>query len=106
MNSSIRNNRKFNIGLTNRLIELQAKGYHFDYLVLCNGQLLCIQNNQAIPIDAVHINVVDQIYDVISRRFKYVHTIDTGNGEMGVMITEAICAEPSRHVTSYKSCYE
>ena len=91
MNSSERNHHKLNISLTKRLIELHAKGYHFDYLILCNGQLLCIQNNQAIPVGAAHINVVDQVYDRLSRSFKYVHTIDTGNGEMGVMITEEIC---------------
>jgi len=92
MNSSATNNRKLHVNLTKRLIDLQAKGYHFDYLIMCNGQLLCIQNNQAIPVNAVQIEVVDQLYDRMSRSFKYVHTIDTGNGEMGVMITEVICA--------------
>ncbi|RFZ85124.1 hypothetical protein DYU05_05855 [Mucilaginibacter terrenus] len=91
MNSSARNSRKLKINLTKRLIELQAKGYHFDYLILCNGQLLCIQNNRVTPVGAAQIDIVDQVFDRLSRRFKYVHTIDTGNGDMGVMITEAIC---------------
>jgi hypothetical protein len=90
MNTSGTNHRKLNNGLTKRVIELQAKGYHFDYLISGNKELLCVQNNQAIPLNAVHINVVDQVYDQLSRSFKYVHTIDTGNGERGVMITEAI----------------
>jgi hypothetical protein len=83
--------RKLNFSLTRKVIELQAKGYHYDYLVLCNQHLLCAQNNQAIPMGAVHIQVVDQCYDQLSRSFKYIHTVDTGNGEMGVMVTEAIC---------------
>lgn len=90
MNSPEKKNRKLNFSLTKRVIELHAKGYHFDYLVLHNGQLLCIQNSLAIPVNAVHINVIDQVYDQLSQSFKYIHTIDTGDGEMGVMVTEAI----------------
>jgi hypothetical protein len=90
MNRPEKKNRKLNFGLTRRLIELHAKGYHFDYFVMHKGQLSCIQNSLAIPINAVHINVVDQVYDQLDQSFKYIHTIDTGNGEMGVMVTEAI----------------
>jgi hypothetical protein len=90
MNSPEKKNHRLNFSLTRRVIELQAKGYHFDYHVLCNQQLLCAQSNQEIPVYAVLINVVDQVYDRLRRTFKYIHTIDTGNGEMGVLITDAI----------------
>jgi len=95
MNSPEKKNRKLNFSLTKRVIELHAKGYHFDYLILQNGQLLCIQNSLAISLHAVHINVVDQVYDQLSRTFKYIHTIDSGNGEMGVMVTETIVNHPA-----------
>jgi hypothetical protein len=90
MKSQERKNRKLNLSLTKKVIELHAKGYHYDYLLLCNQQLLCVQNDHAVPATAVHIQVVDQCYDPVSRTFKYVHTIDTGNGEMGVMVAETI----------------
>ena len=73
MNSSARNSRKLKINLTKRLIELQAKGYHFDYLILCNGQLLCIQNNRVTPVGAAQIDIVDQVFDRLSRHFKCPH---------------------------------
>jgi hypothetical protein len=41
-------------------------------------------------LEDVNIEVVDQGYDQLSRSFKYVHTIDTGNGERGVLIAEGI----------------
>jgi hypothetical protein len=82
--------RQLNFNLTRRVIELHAQGYHFDYLALGNCQLLCIQNNRAIPAATANINVVGQAYDQLSRSLKYIHTIDSGNGEMGVMIAETI----------------
>ena len=90
MNSTESNNRKFNCSLTRKVIELHAKGYHYDFFVLGNRQLLCVQNNHAIPLASVHIEVVDQCYDQLSQSFKYIHTVDTGNGEMGVMVVATI----------------
>lgn len=56
---------------------------HFD------RELLCAQNSQAIPLTAVLIHRVEHVYDQLSRSFKYIHTIDTGNGEKGVMIADS-----------------
>jgi hypothetical protein len=88
MNSQEKNH-KLNAAITKRVIQLHALGYDCDFLIMGQG-LLCIQSNQNFPVDAVLIKVVDQGYDQLTHSFKYVHTIDTNNGEKGVMITDAI----------------
>ena len=89
MNIRERNSRKLNSSITRRVIELHDNGYEYDFLML-GRHLLCIQSNQGFPASAVHIKVIDQGYDKLSRSFKYIHTVDTCNGEKGVMISEAI----------------
>ncbi|WP_374950124.1 hypothetical protein [Mucilaginibacter sp.] len=104
MNNKSRKSRKLNFNLTRKVIELEDKGYCLDYMVL-KGQLLCVQNNQSIPVEAVHICVVDQGYDQLSSCFKYIHTVDTGNGEKGVMITDAIITNNATSLAANKKIH-
>jgi len=90
MNSLDKNTRKLNSLLTKRVIELHSKGYDYDFLPSGNQHLLCLQNNADFKVTDVNINIIDQGYDQLSRSFKYVHSIDTGNGERGVLIAEGI----------------
>ena len=92
MNNLGKNCRKLNCSLTKRVIELHSKGYDYDFLLLGNQHLLCLQNNSNFKVADVNISVIDQGYDQLSHTFKYVHTIDTGNGERGVLIVEGIFA--------------
>lgn len=92
MTNPEKNTRKLNYSLTRRVIELHRKGYDYDFLLLADQQLLCLQNNSNFKVADVSISVIDQGYDQLSRTFKYVHTIDTGNGERGVLIAEGIFA--------------
>jgi hypothetical protein len=85
-----KNTRKLNFLLTRRVIELHGQGYDHDFLVSAGRHLICLQNNMNFNVEDVNIEVVDQGYDQLSRSFKYVHTIDTGNGERGVLIAEGI----------------
>ncbi len=89
MNTSEKKPRKLNASITQRVIELHANGYEYDFLML-GSHLLCVQNNQRFPVGAVDIKVVDQCYDKLSRSFKYLHVIETCSGEKGLMIVEAI----------------
>ena len=75
--------------MTRRVIELHAQGYDHDFLLL-GENLFCLQINQDFPLSQVRIKVIDQAYDQLTRSFKYIHTIDTANGQKGVMVTEAI----------------
>ena len=90
MNTHIKTSRKFNSSITKRVIELQAKGYDSDFLIMGDHKLKCLQNNLDFPVDAVNIKVVDQGYDQLTHCFKYVHIIDPGNGDKGVMIADSI----------------
>lgn len=85
------NSRKLNGAITKRVIELHARGYDNDYL-LQGVQIICVQDNQAFALENVSVKVVDQGYDKLTKSFKYIHSIDTGNGEKGVMVTEVIVA--------------
>lgn len=90
MNNRYKNTRKLNFLLTRRVIELHGQGYDHDFLVSGDQHLICLQNNKNFNKEDVNIKVVDQAYDQLSRSFKYIHTIDTGNGERGVLIADGI----------------
>lgn len=75
--------------LTRRIIQLHSLGYDQDFLMQYNW-LLCIQNNQTFSKAEVAIRVVDQGYDDVDGCFKYIHTIDTFNGQKGVLIANSI----------------
>ena len=89
MNSQEKSPRKLNGAITKRVIQLHALGYECDFLILGQG-LVCVQSNQNFPVYTVDINMVAKGYDQLSHSIKYIHTIDTGNGEKGVLLTDAI----------------
>ncbi|RFZ91169.1 hypothetical protein D0C36_19710 [Mucilaginibacter conchicola] len=89
MNISSKHHRKLNSAITRRVIELHSKGYDQDFMMQTN-RLLCIQNNEDFAASAVQIRVVDQGYDHVDGCFKYIHTIDTFNGQKGVLIADGI----------------
>jgi hypothetical protein len=90
MNNSEKLSRKLNFLLTRRVIELHGQGYDYDFQVLGSRNLICLQSNKNFNLEDLNIKVVDQGYDQLSRSFKYIHTVDTGNGELGVLIAEGI----------------
>jgi hypothetical protein len=92
MNNRDKNTRKLNFLLTRRVIELHGQGYDHDFLVSGGRHLICLQNNKNFNVEDVNIKVVDQGYDQLSHNFKYIHTIDTGSGERGMLLTDEIFA--------------
>lgn len=79
---------RLNVSITKKVIELQERGYDCDFLLLANGSLLCMQSNTNYPINTVSISQMEHGYDFLSQTYKHVHTIETGNGERGVLLTE------------------
>ena len=77
-----------NKSITRKVIELQELGYDCDFLLLANGNLLCIQTNRKYPIKSVSIETMEHGYDFFSQTYKHVHPIVTGYGESGVLLTE------------------
>lgn len=90
METKLKHIRKLNFLITKWVIELQDKGYHFDYLMLDKNHLFCIQSNQFVPAESARIKLVDLGYDHLQHCFKYVHTVETYNGENGLLVTEGI----------------
>lgn len=88
MKRKIRTNNRLNVSITKKVIELQERGYDCDFLLLANGSLLCMQTNLNYPLSTVAIKQMEHGYDFFSHSYKHVHTIETGNGERGVLLTE------------------
>jgi hypothetical protein len=90
MKNSIHITNRLNATITKKVIELQEQGYDCDFLLLANGSLLCMQTNLNYPVSTVAIRQREHGYDFLSHSYKNVHTIETGNGEKGVLLTENI----------------
>ncbi|MBC6109404.1 hypothetical protein ACFOG5_03900 [Pedobacter fastidiosus] len=88
MKNTTRLPRKLNSSITKKVIELQDIGYDCDFLLLANGIVLCMQNNHTYPLNTVSVKQREHGYDLLSHSYKHVHTIETGNGERGVLLTE------------------
>ncbi|WP_231424330.1 MULTISPECIES: hypothetical protein [Pedobacter] len=88
MKNRTRITNRLNVSITRKVIELQEKGYDCDFLILANDSLLCLQTNIKYPIKSVSIERMEHGYDFFSSTYKHVHTIVTGNGERGVLLTE------------------
>ncbi|WP_426670379.1 hypothetical protein ACPPVU_03860 [Mucilaginibacter sp. McL0603] len=83
--------RKVNAGVTQKVIDLHHQGYVFDFYLSDHQKISCLQDNQCFSFDNVEIEVIDQVYDQFSRSFKYIHTIKTWCGAMGLLLTDTIC---------------
>ncbi|MFD2146126.1 hypothetical protein [Mucilaginibacter antarcticus] len=81
--------RKFNGAITRRVIALQAKGYGVDFFMI-GRQMICTQSNCEFPVDVLDIRVVDQAYDRLNKCYKYIHTVESADGEKGLFIGETI----------------
>jgi len=90
MKNRIHTTNRLNVSITKKVIELQEEGYDCDFLLLANGSLLCMQTNLNYPVSTVAIRQREHGYDFFSQSYKNVHTIETGNGEKGVLLTEKI----------------
>lgn len=83
--------KKLNRTLTKWVIDLHGKGYINDFLQLNNQRLRCLQNSEDFPISDLNINVIDQGFDQLTRTYKYIHTIETMDGDKGLLVNEALC---------------
>lgn len=82
--------KKLNSSITNKVIELHNTGYDHDFQLTAQQHLLCLQDNRLFNFDNVLVRLIDQGYDNLSHSFKYIHTIDTGCGQKGILLTSKI----------------
>ncbi|RFZ92419.1 hypothetical protein D0C36_13405 [Mucilaginibacter conchicola] len=88
-------NKTDRLNLASCVIALHGLGYTEDFLPLNGNTFVCLQNNQNFAIDDLYIRVIDRGFDTITRSYKYIHTIDTPNGEKGLLIADAACSPTS-----------
>jgi hypothetical protein len=86
--------KKLNHTITARVIDLHGKGYTDDFLPAKDQTLMCIQNSENFAMADLHIKVIDQGFDQLTNTYKYIHTIETVNGDKGLLIADFICTTP------------
>lgn len=81
---------KINQALTKRVTELHNKGYDRDFCLTANHQLFCVQNNHVFIKESASIKLIDQIYDRLFNHYKYLHVVESDNGERGILLLNFI----------------
>jgi hypothetical protein len=79
--------------LIRRVAELHGKGYNNDFCLTFNKQLLCLQDDVQYVRNSSSIKLIDQVYDKLSRQFKYIHTVETDTGQKGILMLNHILFE-------------
>jgi hypothetical protein len=82
--------KKMNAGLTNWVIRLHQVGYTDDFLPVNGGAVKCVQSGDSFAIKDLKVKLIDCSYDLLTRNYKYIHTIDTQVGYRGLLITNGI----------------
>ncbi|NQX54041.1 hypothetical protein HQN86_10475 [Pedobacter panaciterrae] len=77
--------------LARKVIDLHNIGYELDFVVERPGQLTCVQDNRIFSSESVVVILVDQAFDQLSRKFRYIHTVETLLGDRGLLLSE--CAQ-------------
>lgn len=98
MNNEIYYKRKLNSLMTKRVIELQAKGFDCDFILLSNNCVMCLQNSDIFPFQSFSVMLIDQVYDNLSESYKYIHAIETISGERGVLLAENVIYSPAHQL--------
>lgn len=82
--------KKLNSALTNWVISLHQNGYTDDFLPVSRDEVKCVQNGEHFAVKDLLVNLVDCSYDLLTRSYQYIHTIDTQVGYRGLLITNGI----------------
>lgn len=89
----MKNNKiKLNNALTSRVIDLHDQGYTDDFLPV-KDEFFCLQNSENFSPADLNIQVVDQCFDQFSNTYKYIHTIETTNGNKGLLMADLMFAD-------------
>jgi len=81
---------RINGSITKKIIDLHNVGYVFDFLILDQQEVICLQDNGHFPKENVLVKVMGQGYDLFSHSFKYIHTIETSCGKRGLLLADQV----------------
>lgn len=82
--------KKLNCTITNWVISLHQRGYTDDFLAISKENIQCVQNGEKFAAKDLSINLVDCGYDLLTRTYQYIHTIESQVGHRGLLITNGI----------------
>lgn len=89
-------NRKTNCDITGRVWQLHNQGYIFDFGLSADKSVICLQNNTAVERNSMTVVLIDQLYDHLSHRYKYIHAVETDSGEKGILLLPEIYFQQTR----------
>jgi len=90
MVGSTKRHRMVNSSLAHRIIELHSNGYDLDFDSVSEWEIICLQDHRIFSLKEVSVKIIDQVFDEISRSYKYIHTVDTACNRKGLLIIESI----------------
>lgn len=90
MKATLSKIKKMNRVITKRVIELQDRGYLYDFKSLGKQKFLCLQDSVCFQSPDVSIKLIDQVYDQFSNCYKYIHAVETATGHRGLLLEEGI----------------
>lgn len=79
-----------NATITSKVIEWQEKGYDFDFLLLANSTLICMQTNAIYHLKDVNVKNILQRSKVIAKHNQQMLSVETSTGERGLLLTDKI----------------
>jgi len=75
--------------LTYKLIELQQHGYEYDFILLRDYSVVCIQDKQHFGENDIKITTAENEFDALTGGFKFLFTVETLCGRKGVLLVES-----------------
>lgn len=90
--------------LTLKLVDLQTRGYEYDYYSADSETVQCLQTGATFRMADILIYIDDIDYDHLKLCYKYVHLIDPGNGDKGVLFANVLYIQ--KNIQSYQNRQE
>lgn len=88
MKTTLSKVKKLNRSFTNRIIELQGRGYLYDFLSEDKKQFICVQDSSSFMKSDVSLKLIDQVFDRLTNCYKRIHLVETTSGHKGLLIEE------------------
>jgi len=81
---------KFNGRIARRVMELHTRGFDNDFFERGENTLVSMQSLHETMSGQAEVRLVDQCPKLPGNSFVYLHTVETSDGEKGLLITDRI----------------
>jgi hypothetical protein len=76
--------------LTRMIISLHAKGYTEEFCIKGTPAMICMVTDPELVIPYYDILLINQVFDELTGRYKYIHAIESESGQRGLLLDD-IC---------------